>query len=71
MITPWTTRVKESLTQEELTIRLAARPVSVVLFSADGREWSGPLPAPLELVIPVVENQTEDDVSPELFCGVV
>jgi len=39
---------------------LAANPVSIVLLTANGTEWSGPLPEPLELTIPLnASNNTE------------
>ena len=39
---------------------LAGRPVSIVIFTSNGTRWSGPLPEPLELSIPLDQNTTED-----------
>ena len=41
------------------SVQLADLPVSLVLFTADGLEWKGPLPEPLQLSIPV-SNLTLD-----------
>jgi len=34
--------------------------VSIVIFTSNGTRWSGPLPEPLELSIPLDQNTTED-----------
>ena len=51
----------EQVESTSTSAKLGDRPVSIVLFTADGREWSGALPEALEIAIPVRNVTLKED----------
>ena len=50
-------------------VQLADRPVSIVLLTANGSEWSGTLAEPLEISIPVTWHREKTSLHPGILGG--